>query len=72
GTDQDRIYNEVKELIENPSVYERMARAVSPYGDGRASKRILNILQELDLEEIRLPQKERRTSLMIQGEAISH
>lgn len=72
GTDQDRIYNEVRELIENPSAYERMARAVSPYGDGRASKRILNILQELDLEKIRLPQKERRTSLMIQREAISH
>lgn len=70
GTDPDRIYNEVRELIENPSAYERMARAVSPYGDGRASERILNILHELDLDEIRLPQKERRTSLMIQGQDI--
>ncbi|MEK6808939.1 MAG: UDP-N-acetylglucosamine 2-epimerase (non-hydrolyzing), partial [Nanoarchaeota archaeon] len=70
GTDPERIYNEVRELIEDPSAYERMARAVSPYGDGRASERILKILHELDPDEIRLPQKERRTSLMIQGQAI--
>jgi UDP-N-acetylglucosamine 2-epimerase (non-hydrolysing) len=41
GTDLARIVSVASELITCPDVYERMAGAVNPYGDGRASERIL-------------------------------
>jgi UDP-N-acetylglucosamine 2-epimerase (non-hydrolysing) len=40
GTDQDRILREATELLRDEVAYERMAKAVSPYGDGNAAKRI--------------------------------
>jgi UDP-N-acetylglucosamine 2-epimerase (non-hydrolysing) len=40
GTDPERIYGEVCALIEQPQIYESMARTHNPYGDGRASLRI--------------------------------
>ncbi|MBI2871185.1 MAG: UDP-N-acetylglucosamine 2-epimerase (non-hydrolyzing) [Candidatus Omnitrophica bacterium] len=45
GTDTNRIVEEVSTLLEDPEAYARMARAVSPYGDGRASKRIAEVLR---------------------------
>lgn len=44
GTDYDKIVNEVSELLENPTAYERMSKAVNPYGDGKACLRIMNYL----------------------------
>ncbi len=44
GTDQDRIVNVASELLTCADVYARMANAVNPYGDGRASERILAAL----------------------------
>lgn len=44
GTDEENIYRNFKELLENKSVYDKMARAANPYGDGLASKRIADIL----------------------------
>lgn len=45
GVDEDEIYNSAKEMLTNRQLYETMARAVNPYGDGHASKRIVqNIL----------------------------
>lgn len=41
GTDKDRIVRESARLLEDADEYERMARAVNPYGDGRASERII-------------------------------
>jgi predicted outer membrane lipoprotein len=32
------------ELIENPDEYKKMSKAVNPYGDGRASERIVNAI----------------------------
>jgi len=40
GTDRTRIVAEATKLLGNPGAYERMAKAVSPYGDGEAAKRI--------------------------------
>lgn len=40
GTDRARIVAEATDLLGNPTAYERMAKAVSPYGDGNAAKRI--------------------------------
>jgi UDP-N-acetylglucosamine 2-epimerase (non-hydrolysing) len=41
GTDPEMIFNETASLLENQSAYEAMARAVNPFGDGKASVRIL-------------------------------
>lgn len=45
GTDENTIYQNFKELLEKKEVYERMAEASNPYGDGFASRRIADILE---------------------------
>lgn len=45
GTEEETIYNSFKELLENPEVYHSMSTASNPYGDGKASRRIADILQ---------------------------
>lgn len=40
GTNYDKIKNEVSMLLDNHECYEKMSRAVNPYGDGKASERI--------------------------------
>lgn len=44
GTDQDRIVSEITNLLENPTLYNKMASAPNPYGDGQAAIRIKNIV----------------------------
>lgn len=41
GTDEVTIYNMARELLTNYNEYERMAKASNPYGDGHASRRIV-------------------------------
>lgn len=41
GTDEQTIYAMAAELISNRDEYEKMARAVNPYGDGHACRRIV-------------------------------
>jgi UDP-N-acetylglucosamine 2-epimerase len=45
GTDRRRIVSEAATLLDDPREHERMARAVNPYGDGRAAERIVRCLQ---------------------------
>ena len=45
GTDYNRIVSEVCDLLDNPSHYEAMSKAVNPYGDGKACARIVNALK---------------------------
>jgi UDP-N-acetylglucosamine 2-epimerase (non-hydrolysing) len=45
GTDESTIYNSFKLLLENTTEYARMSNAKNPYGDGFASKRIADILE---------------------------
>ncbi len=45
GTSEDVIYTSFKELLEEKDVYEAMAQASNPYGDGFACKRIADILE---------------------------
>lgn len=45
GTDFDKIVGEVSELLDNVEYYDRMSKAVNPYGDGRACERIVNVLK---------------------------
>ena len=44
GTDEEIIYRNFKELLENEAEYKRMSTASNPYGDGFACKRIADIL----------------------------
>ena len=45
GTDEESIYRNFKELLEDDSAYQKMAQACNPYGDGYACKRIADILE---------------------------
>lgn len=44
GTEEDVIYRMAAELIENSAAYQEMARAVNPYGDGYACRRIVDAI----------------------------
>ena len=44
GTDYDKIVNEVSGLLDNQEYYEKMSKAVNPYGDGKACSRIVKAL----------------------------
>ena len=44
GTDEERVYRLAKELLTSEAEYSKMAHAVNPYGDGRASERIADAL----------------------------
>ena len=46
GTDENMIYRNFKELLENKDSYTAMAHASNPYGDGLACKRIADVLEE--------------------------
>jgi UDP-N-acetylglucosamine 2-epimerase (non-hydrolysing) len=40
GTNEEQVYAAARKLLTDRAAYERMAGAVNPYGDGRASERI--------------------------------
>ena len=46
GTDYQKIMNEVSTLLEDEQAYEKMSKAVNPYGDGKACERIVEILKK--------------------------
>lgn len=46
GTEEEVIYNNFKELLENKETYDAMAKAKNPYGDGHACEKIADILVE--------------------------
>lgn len=45
GTDYNKIVKEVSALLDDTNYYEKMSKAVNPYGDGLACGRIVNILK---------------------------
>lgn len=45
GTDEETIYKNFKELLEDEKAYSKMAHACNPYGDGNACKRIADVLE---------------------------
>ena len=45
GTDYKPIYDNLELLLSNDLEYEKMAKAVNPYGDGKASEKIVEILE---------------------------
>ena len=46
GVEEEAIFENAKTLLTNAEEYEKMAKAVNPYGDGHASERIAKILVE--------------------------
>ncbi len=44
GTSENVIFQAVSELLQDEDVYEKMAKAINPYGDGFASERIVDVL----------------------------
>lgn len=44
GTEEETIYKNFKELLEDRAAYDKMAHASNPYGDGFASVRIADVL----------------------------
>lgn len=44
GTSYDKVYKEMDLLLSNQEEYNKMANAVNPYGDGKASERIVDII----------------------------
>lgn len=44
GTTEEGVYQAFKELVDDKEAYDKMSHAVNPYGDGKASERIVNVL----------------------------
>ncbi len=44
GTDEETIYEETKKLLADKELYEAMSKASNPYGDGKASQRIVDAI----------------------------
>ena len=55
GTNHDLIVSEVSTLLDDPVAYEKMSKAVNPYGDGKACSRIVRALngEEVDRYEVK-------------------
>ena len=55
GTNHDLIVNEVSTLLDDAAAYDKMSKAVNPYGDGRACNRIVRALngEAVDRYEIK-------------------
>ena len=55
GTDYDKIVKEVSTLLDDAAAYEAMSKAVNPYGDGQACRRIADTLagKETDRYEVK-------------------
>ena len=47
GTNYDKIINEVRTWLDDKIAYEKMSKAIKPYGDGNACNRIVNILKNI-------------------------
>lgn len=46
GTQKDDLVRETAELLTNKTIYDKMAQAINPYGDGKASARIVNTIKK--------------------------
>ncbi|MBO5745998.1 MAG: UDP-N-acetylglucosamine 2-epimerase (non-hydrolyzing) [Clostridia bacterium] len=49
GTEEENIYNWFIKLLDDPQAYKEMAMAKNPYGDGTASKQIVDVLEKDEL-----------------------
>lgn len=47
GTEEEKVYDNIKQLLDDNKEYNKMSKASNPYGDGNACIRIANILENL-------------------------
>ena len=47
GTDKNKIVSEIEKLLHDDNEYKKMSEAINPYGDGLASKRIVEVLKKI-------------------------
>jgi len=57
GTDPEKIVIETERLLGDPTLYERMAHAKNPYGDGHASELIVQALLGYNTQQIGIPSR---------------
>lgn len=55
GTDKDVVYAETKRLLSDQAAYDAMSNAVNPYGDGKASQRIVQAILHVFAGEEAVP-----------------
>lgn len=48
GTNSQDVYDSIISLLDDKKLYEEMAKAVNPYGDGHAAKKIVDILEKMN------------------------
>lgn len=51
GVEEETIYRLATELLTDQQIHDKMAKASNPYGDGQASRRIVNVITEYFKEE---------------------
>ena len=47
GSDESSVYDNIMRLLDNRDLYEKMAAAENPYGDGNASRRIADVIERI-------------------------
>lgn len=47
GTNSQDVYESIVNLLDNKDLYDKMAKAVNPYGDGHAAEKIVDVLEEM-------------------------
>ncbi|WP_019137927.1 non-hydrolyzing UDP-N-acetylglucosamine 2-epimerase [Peptoniphilus timonensis] len=47
GTNSQDVYESIVSLLDNKDLYDKMAKAVNPYGDGHAAEKIVDVLEEM-------------------------
>lgn len=52
GTDMQKIIDEAVVLLDSEVDYNAMARAMNPYGDGKAAQRIIKIIQQFEVDHV--------------------
>jgi len=52
GTNMQKIIDEAVVLLDNETAYNAMARAMNPYGDGKAAQRIIKIIQQFEVDHV--------------------
>ena len=47
GVDEQTVYKNIKQLLDDKNTYDSMANAVNPYGDGTASQKIIDFIKKI-------------------------
>ncbi len=48
GTDENSVYHNIIHLLDDKNLYRKMSLAENPYGDGRASRRIADVVENIE------------------------